>query len=138
MIGFSEEAMQALARYDYPGNVRELENIVERAVLLSRQAELTAADLPPELLSNSASSSTRAVRPELVGDVSRMTLREALEEPERQIILQSLRAHNWNRAATADTLGVNRTTLYKKMKKLGLDDPRLQFMGGEVISTSQS
>ena len=51
-----------------------------------------------------------------------MTLKEALEEPERQIILDVLEANNWNRNATADSLGVNRTTLYKKMKKLGLED----------------
>ena len=55
------------------------------------------------------------------------TLREALEGPERQIILQALKDHSWNRAATADYLDINRTTLYKKMKRLGLDDPRLQF-----------
>jgi transcriptional regulator of acetoin/glycerol metabolism len=50
-----------------------------------------------------------------------------LEEPERQIILAALRRNEWNRAATAEELDINRTTLYKKMKRLGLDDPRLQF-----------
>jgi DNA-binding NtrC family response regulator len=54
-------------------------------------------------------------------------LRGALAEPERQIILQALHDHHWNRSATADSLGINRTTLYKKMKRLGLDDPRLQY-----------
>lgn len=70
--------------------------------------------------------------PELSGDdedahFSGQSLREALEGPERKIILEALRQHDWNRAATADTLQINRTTLYKKMKRLGLDDPRLQF-----------
>ncbi|MEO2049962.1 MAG: helix-turn-helix domain-containing protein [Pirellulales bacterium] len=51
-----------------------------------------------------------------------MTLKEALEEPERQIIRDVLESNNWNRNATADSLGVNRTTLYKKMKKLDLED----------------
>jgi len=51
-------------------------------------------------------------------------LKDALEGPERQIILQSLRDNNWNRNVTAEQLGINRTTLYKKMKKLGLEDPR--------------
>jgi len=46
-----------------------------------------------------------------------------LEEPERQIILEVLEANNWNRNETADTLGINRTTLYKKMKRLGLETP---------------
>ena len=142
VTGFNSEAMSILQSYPWPGNVRELENIVERAVLLSRGSELTAADLPPQLLSNpigGALPSADAAAPQVTKaqDVSGMTLREALEEPERQIILQSLRAHNWNRVATADTLGVNRTTLYKKMKKLGLDDPRLQFMGGTAVSLPQ-
>lgn len=56
-----------------------------------------------------------------------VSLRDALEAPERQIILDSLRRNQWNRIATADELQINRTTLYKKMKRLGLDDPRLQF-----------
>ena len=60
-------------------------------------------------------------------EISGKTLREALEGPEREIILQALRFHNWNRASTADALDINRTTLSKKMKRLGLDDPRLQF-----------
>ena len=51
------------------------------------------------------------------------TLKEALSGPERQIILEVLEANGWNRNATADALGINRTTLYKKMKRLGLDDP---------------
>ena len=65
--------------------------------------------------------------PVSLGDTDGKTLREAMEGPERQIILQTLRQHQWNRAATAEALDINRTTLYKKMKRLGLDDPRLQF-----------
>ena len=52
------------------------------------------------------------------------TLKEALEGPERQIILEVLTGNNWNRNEAAQVLGINRTTLYKKMKKLGLEDPR--------------
>jgi DNA-binding NtrC family response regulator len=48
------------------------------------------------------------------------SLSEALEEPERNIILEVLRVNQWNRNATADQLGINRTTLYKKMRKLGI------------------
>ena len=130
--GFDQAAMEAMQNYAWPGNVRQLENVVERAVLLSRDDVLTLEDLPPEL-----SGRTTAPFPGLgietqpepigVGDVQGKTLREALEGPERQIILQALRVHSWNRAATADALDINRTTLYKKMKRLGLDDPRLQF-----------
>lgn len=50
-----------------------------------------------------------------------MTLEEALREPERRILLRALRANQWNRQRTADELGINRTTLYKKLKSLGLE-----------------
>ena len=122
--------MEALRNYAWPGNVRQLENVVERAVLLSRNEILSRDDLPPEVIgkpaANATSVSSSAVGFDL-GETGGMSLREALEVPERQIILQSLRQHKWNRAATADALDINRTTLYKKMKRLGLDDPRLQF-----------
>ncbi len=132
--GFNQEAMNVLQGYSWPGNVRQLENVVERAVLLARDEVLTVDDLPPELtgrVSNPWTSSVNAAEiPEALSmnDVSGKTLREALEGPERQIILQALRSHGWNRAATAESLDINRTTLYKKMKRLGLDDPRLQFI----------
>jgi transcriptional regulator of acetoin/glycerol metabolism len=49
-------------------------------------------------------------------------LKDSLADPERAIILDTLKANNWNRNATAEKLGINRTTLYKKMKRLGLDN----------------
>ena len=52
----------------------------------------------------------------------KLTLKQALEAPERQIILDVLESNGWNRNATADSLGINRTTLYKKMKRLGLEE----------------
>lgn len=130
--GFDHESLEVMQAYPWPGNIRQLENVVERAVLLGRGPILSIDDLPPELTgraSDQTASLTSCVggKPVSLGDFSGKTLREALEGPERQIILQTLRANNWNRAATADTLDINRTTLYKKMKRLGLDDPRLQY-----------
>lgn len=139
--GFDREAMKCLQSYAWPGNVRQLENVVERAVLLATDRVLTKDDLPPDVLGTSAnqhasigsvghspgvtaSSGASSFNPAVLDGCS---LREALEGPEREIILHSLRRHNWNRAATADELEINRTTLYKKMKRLGLDDPRLQY-----------
>lgn len=117
--GFSVETVQALQQYHWPGNVRELQNVVERAVLLGKNEWITIADLPGHVTTDVApvafATSQDSGRPQ--------TLKEALEGPERQIILQVLRENSWNRNATADQLGVNRTTLYKKMKKLGLDEP---------------
>lgn len=133
--GFDIDAIEAMQGYSWPGNIRQLENVVERAVLLGRGPVLSVDDLPPEItgrgddlaFSATAGGKATAIKTVQLGDLHGKTLREALEGPERQIILQTLRSNNWNRAATADTLDINRTTLYKKMKRLGLDDPRLQF-----------
>jgi DNA-binding NtrC family response regulator len=145
--GFDRDAMELLQQYSWPGNVRELENVVERAVLLGRETILRPEDLPPEVVRNEPSTQVAGSLPAppapasgwpatpphrsaagVAGTSRGVSLREALEEPERQIILDSLRQHQWNRAATADALEINRTTLYKKMKRLGLDDPRLQYV----------
>jgi DNA-binding NtrC family response regulator len=150
--GFDREALACMQQYPWPGNVRELENVVERAVLLARQPQLGIEDLPPQLrggrgadwqphLSGGASPGERTAGGSAAAESSPLSvagtasslgtqprsLRDALEEPERQIILAALRRNDWNRAATAEELDINRTTLYKKMKRLGLDDPRLQY-----------
>ena len=116
--GFDAASIQALQQYNWPGNVRELQNIVERACLLGNGPMLGLQDLPTHI--NACNSNTMTIAP----TGQRQTLKEALEGPERQIILQCLRENNWNRNETADQLGVNRTTLYKKMKKLGLENPK--------------
>jgi len=112
--GFSEAAMEAMRRYRWPGNVRELQNVVERAVLLGKGNHVAAEDLPPNLLASAPMQSQA---------VTGRTLKDALAGPERQIILEVLESNNWNRIATAEQLGINRTTLYKKMKRLNLEEP---------------
>ncbi len=117
VTGFADDAMATLERYHWPGNVRELQNVVERAVLLGKGPIITVADLPVEV---------RGSGPVIMSaPVGQKTLKEALEGPERQIIREVLESNGWNRNATADQLGINRTTLYKKMKRLGLEDSRL-------------
>ncbi len=113
--GFSTEALAALQRYGWPGNVRELQNAIERAVLLGKDDTIGLEDLP---------RSVAAAGPLVVEPIGQRTLKEALEGPERQIILEVLESNHWNRFATAEVLGINRTTLYKKMKRLGLDESR--------------
>ena len=113
--GFSDEAIAALESYSWPGNIRELQNVVERSVLLGKNEMIGVADLPRDVTGGPSMN---------LPLLTNLTLKEALEEPERRIILDVLESNNWNRNATADTLGVNRTTLYKKMKKLGLEDEK--------------
>ncbi len=116
--GFTPEAIAALQRYRWPGNVRELQNVVERAVLLSKGSLITVDDLPPAVAAGA---------PVAVDTTPGNTLKQALESPERRIILEMLESNHWNRQATAAALGINRTTLYKKMKRLGLEECRPSF-----------
>jgi len=113
--GFTPEAMDLLQRHNWPGNVRELANCVERAVVLCRQACIGPQDLWPAAVQNADGAPT----PAATGRIH-MTLREALAGPEKQIIASALRANGGNRQATATQLGINRTTLYKKMKRFDL------------------
>jgi DNA-binding NtrC family response regulator len=111
--GFSPEAMDLMNRYDWPGNVRELENCVERAVVLCRKPLIEPADLAPAVVKG-------ADRHRRADPGKPQTLAEALEQPEKDIIQAALEANGGNRKLTAGQLGINRTTLYKKMKRHGL------------------
>ena len=117
-LGFSDDATAALRGHDWPGGVRELENAVERATVLARSPTIGVEDLPESL--GGPRVDTRGSG-DVVLKLSPMPLRDALEEPERQIILAALDRNAWNRNATADELAINRTTLYKKIRKYGLD-----------------
>jgi DNA-binding NtrC family response regulator len=108
---FSREAMDALLSYPWPGNVRELENAIERAVVLSRSPIIEVEDLPK----------LSADAPSLPGEEDRvLPLKVALQAPEKRIIEKALARNAGNRQKTAEMLGVNRTTLFNKMKKYGL------------------
>jgi DNA-binding NtrC family response regulator len=113
-LGITDNAMSALQRYNWPGNVRELENVIERAVLLSKTDYITIEDIPVNITSHTAEPGTE--------DYKNISLKIAIVEPEKRIIRAALEANNWNRQLTAKALRVNRTTLYKKMKKYGLED----------------
>ncbi|MGH8629198.1 MAG: sigma 54-interacting transcriptional regulator, partial [Burkholderiales bacterium] len=122
VLGFSEEAMECMQGYTWPGNVRELENCVERAVLLARNAHIVKSDLPAQVLEALGPSKGQ---PLLAGSPGRpFTLKAALAEPERRVIQAALETHNWNRSLTARALDINRTTLYKKMRRYGLLEPK--------------
>ncbi len=111
---FTPDAVNAMQAYTWPGNVRELQNVVERAVLLGKSDVIDVEDLPLSM--------ARPIPRRIAETGKQRTLKEALEIPERQIILEVLESHQWNRQSTAEALGINRTTLYKKMKRLGLEE----------------
>ncbi|MGD0140413.1 MAG: sigma-54 dependent transcriptional regulator [Tepidisphaeraceae bacterium] len=120
ILGFTDAAMAALQRYDWPGNVRELENVIERAVVLCRRPQIDIEDLP-ECLQTTAGA--KVIASAVAADIpeSPMPLETALQGPERRIIEAALKRNAWNRQATAAELDINRTTLYKKMRKYQLD-----------------
>ncbi len=123
ILGFTDESMDALNSYPWPGNVRELANCIERAVVLCRGNRIDMGDLPPSVaavLQPIAVLAGEAVSVMSAGSNADRTLAEALAEPEKRIIQAALVAHGGHRQATAHALGINRCTLYKKMKKYGL------------------
>src|SRR5262249_20738700 len=114
VTGFNESALQMLQHYHWPGNVRELLNVVERAIVLTKRPVIGAEDLPEALRRGVSLPEALQAR------VGGANLKAALANPERQIILDALENNGWNRQDTAEMLGINRTTLYKKMKKYGI------------------
>jgi two-component system response regulator AtoC len=112
IIGFSAEAMMLLCQYDWPGNVRELKNICQRAVIMATGPVIMTEDLP-----FSIQAKNHGVEPQLNPGT---TLKEIVSDVERQVILKTLQEHNWNRTAAAEALGLNRRSLYAKMKDFGL------------------
>ncbi|MSR58528.1 MAG: sigma-54-dependent Fis family transcriptional regulator [Planctomycetaceae bacterium] len=118
VTGFDVQAIEVLQRYRWPGNIRELVNIVERAVILTRRTTIGVEHLPPAVCRAVAATDLRHAPGAVAG------LKAALVDPERQIILDALSANGWSRQTTADALGINRTTLYKKMKRHGIEFDR--------------
>ena len=127
--GFSPAALEALVRYRWPGNVRELEHAVEYAVFLGRGALIGAADLPPtvRLAAGEGGIQTAAagVAAAAFGAI-KTSLKTSMAHPERRLIIEALERSNWRRDAAARALGINRTTLYKKLKRLGMNLAELQ------------
>src|ERR1700733_8340053 len=125
--------MRALIAYRRPGNIRELQNVIERAVIISRGPVLNVAlaELPPDLASTSASVVTAAK------STSHETLQEMLEETERNQILRALDEANGvvaGRNGAAARLGVKRSTLQLRMQKLGIRLSRTAVLGSSGVS----
>jgi Nif-specific regulatory protein len=113
LLGFTAEARDQLIQYRWPGNVRELKNVVERAVVLARGDYVDVEDLN---LSNLATVGDSAALPSTVNSYEPLTLAEV----ERRHILATLRQTSWNKSRTARTLGIERSTLDRKIRRYGL------------------
>jgi len=112
ITGLSDDAITVLLNYNWPGNVRELENVIERAIILCKGPMITPLDFPESLNSSKAK--------EGIATEDSFKLKNALQSPEKDLIIKALDSVAWNRNEAAETLGINRTTLYKKMQKYGL------------------
>jgi len=115
LVGFSADAMTALDGYAWPGNIRELQNVVERAVLLSQGSEIEPRDLPPSMQAGHAPASRREVQAELPD--AGIDLRKTIEEYESSLIRQALARTGGNKHRAAQLLGLNRTTLVEMVKR---------------------
>jgi PAS domain S-box-containing protein len=111
----SENVMEILLNYDYPGNVRELKSILEHAQIICQEDTLQTRHLPKYLL-RSPRRDSRTVEPEIPKPFA------DLDTKERDKILAALKAHNGQRIKTARVLDMDRTTLWRKMKKYGIID----------------
>ena len=110
IIGVSDEVMAILINYDFPGNIRELENIIEQAFVLCRGGIIELQHLPIELRSSSVSALGK------LGSLS-------LESMEKQCIIEALQRHQGHRKQAALDLGIDVSTLYRKIKALNIEVP---------------
>jgi DNA-binding NtrC family response regulator len=122
------EALQALREYGWPGNVRQLRNCLERAVLLANEGQITLGELPPEVARRTmqpAPVSFAAQGSTGVADSASGALAQAapasLREVERQQILAALEQTNWHRGKTAELLGISPSTLYRRLRDYNLE-----------------
>ena len=109
LLGLTEAVVSLLCGYHWPGNVRELENVILQAVVLAKSSFLDAGDLPRRIVQSEGAASHSPA------------LADQLGEPEKQILLNTLRQHGGNIKRTAATLDISRTTLYVKLKKYQID-----------------
>ncbi len=116
-IDIGEDALQAMEAYDWPGNVREMENIIERTVALTDSTIITCSDLPSDIAKQQYRSSGATLQLTDRG----IDLNKAVAEMEKQLIQQALLLGKGVKARAAELLSINRTTLVEKMKRLKID-----------------
>jgi DNA-binding NtrC family response regulator len=116
LFDFSRPALDALEGYGWPGNIRQLENVIQQAVLVSSGRELLYEHLPAQVREPQPGLPAGPAAPA----VPRDSLKHSREATERGVIVRALSANGQNRSRTASALGISRVTLYKKMRAYGL------------------
>lgn len=117
ITGVSQEVLAILMAHDFPGNVRELENVIEHATVLCQGGIIEARHLPDYLQPAPPLEGIAAQEPET-------SRRARWEDLERGFLLQVLREHNWNRQTAAQELGIGRQTLWRRIKRLNIQLPK--------------
>lgn len=115
IYGLSDESMRILMEYNWPGNIRQLANTIEHAIVVANELEIQVCDFPGYIVASKAEDTTKPATRETS---------QSLEELEKECIMNTLKINNWNIRKSADILGINRVTLYNKIKKYGLKKPK--------------
>jgi transcriptional regulator with PAS, ATPase and Fis domain len=115
---FPQDTVALLLRYDWPGNVRELENVIERAVALTQAESIQPEDLPLHVQGKKAQS----IAPPMIKEAT-------LAEVEKNFVLETLQQKDWNQKAACKTLGISKTTLWRRLKDYGID-PKVLLRSG--------
>ena len=119
ITGIDSEALGQLMDHSYPGNIRELENIIEHAFVLCTESIIGVRHLPAGIVTLSRKHGTV---PALPGG-SEMTFDEAVDSTETRVIMEALERNDYNRSAAAEELGMHKTTLFRKLQRLGIKLP---------------
>ncbi|QPJ60823.1 MAG: sigma-54-dependent Fis family transcriptional regulator [Candidatus Nitronauta litoralis] len=142
VTGVDPQALKILCNYPWPGNIRELANFVERMVVLSRSGTLTPRDLPAKVLGDTPQENWAPHEEEVPGDSPAeflrnnrqqpyfsglpeegISLKQVVEEFEKELIVEALDRTDWVKNKAAQVLGLNRTTLVEKLKKMKITRP---------------
>ncbi len=115
---FSQEAMATLEAYDWPGNIRELENLIERISVMVDADNVTLSDLPEHIRGDASNSCAPSVAKVLEKGVG---FNEAVEQYQKALMVHALNQTDWVKARAAELLKMNRTTLVEKIKKMKVE-----------------
>jgi len=137
-VKITQEAVVVLWEYDWPGNIRELENVVERLVILADGSCADVQDLPSNIRSCVSDKKGQQILP--VGDdpVDMRDMREATDRLQQQLMEQALRVTNGNKSKAAKMLGLKRTTLVAKLRKNGTKKAKILVKDTRALEESLS